>query len=1031
MAKAIETLSIQLKFTDASSQAVIEKLRGKLKQLEMAASGARPRIMGLRREILAQGAASAKTVTNITAQRTALEALRNEARIGGKAFNRLTEDIKKLDAQMGKSSQASRGRGGTRQATQIAGAVVSGGIFGGPEGALGAIGGAAIGGVEGAFAGAAIGAQLKAIRDLTSEAAVYASQVQKLDIALRGVAGTQDEYSSAIAAARQVTEQFNVPQLDAVRGVTRLAAAVKGAGGPIQDAETTFANVTAAIKATGGSTEDVRGAITAMVQVFSKGKVSAEELSGQLGERLPGAVTMFAKANDMTLPELQENLKKGTVGLNELMRFIEELGQTYKSTASEIADSNAEAGARLAVAVQNMQAEVGAALIPIGAQFQEAFAEFIVSITPFLVENLPRLGNLFLELAKNLDTVAVAAIAALSIFGAAKIAAIIAGIGSIGKALLVLKGKLVAVALANPFTALALAVGVFAGKLHNASKEQARLNNLIRGGTVAEVEAELRSKQTALDQQIQRRLELDPTGQGITPTARMFQEGGAEFIRENQLKDQIQLLRERLRTAQIDATQGAALDSSLFKPFDYKSPTPDSSGGTGGGRRDISEAAANARIAAMRLSKVPLFEREQAIRDQAKLAKLAAESLEPQRKRVELERISLNENEQILAVRKEMEGVFKELGAGVAEQLKLDAELKASLEDRKFELGMISEQEYFQLQLARERKRLEGMGASEEQVEEQLDLFKKLNSQAPEDIIARRIGSLKKEIEGLTNLGNVAVRIGDAIGSSFQQNFRDIISGTKSVKEALSDFFADIAEAFLAMAAEIIAKQLVMITLQTILRALGAVMGGGSSAPAPKDGAAFQGIGTGTLDSLGGAGPIADPKGLFTAPTLGAPVSVSGPFAANGGPAFGGSPMIVGERGPELFIPFTNGSITSSESLGADMANAMAVPFLPGGNRGGTTSQMLNRQQDLRQVSVPFTRTSEAAMMAAAEQQTADAISNPAPLDVRFESQSINGVEYVTAEQHQRGMAQAAERGRALTLAALQNSVKTRQRVGL
>ena len=92
---------------------------------------------------------------------------------------------------------------------------------------------------------------------------------------------------------------------------------------------------------------------------------------------------------------------------------------------------------------------------------------------------------------------------------------------------------------------------------------------------------------------------------------------------------------------------------------------------------------------------------------------------------------------------------------------------------------------------------------------------------------------------------------------------------------------------------------------------------------------------------------------------------------------------------------------------------------------------MLDGPENFRQMSVPFTRTSEAAMMAAAEQQTAEAISNPAPLDVRFESQSINGVEYVTAEQHQTGMVQAAERGRALALAALQNSVKARRRVGL
>ena len=53
------------------------------------------------------------------------------------------------------------------------------------------------------------------------------------------------------------------------------------------------------------------------------------------------------------------------------------------------------------------------------------------------------------------------------------------------------------------------------------------------------------------------------------------------------------------------------------------------------------------------------------------------------------------------------------------------------------------------------------------------------------------------------------------------------------------------------------------------------------------------------------------------------------------------------------------------------------------------------------------------------------------PLDIRFESQVINGVEYVTAEQHRQGMAQAAERGRAMTLTTLQNSPRTRSKVGI
>ena len=79
-----------------------------------------------------------------------------------------------------------------------------------------------------------------------------------------------------------------------------------------------------------------------MVQIFSKGRVSAEELSGQLGERFPAAVTQFAKANNMSTETLQANLKAGTVGLDMLSKFIESLGDEYVPLAKEIAKSNEE-----------------------------------------------------------------------------------------------------------------------------------------------------------------------------------------------------------------------------------------------------------------------------------------------------------------------------------------------------------------------------------------------------------------------------------------------------------------------------------------------------------------------------------------------------------------------------------------------------------------------------------------------------------------------------------------------------------------
>jgi hypothetical protein len=53
------------------------------------------------------------------------------------------------------------------------------------------------------------------------------------------------------------------------------------------------------------------------------------------------------------------------------------------------------------------------------------------------------------------------------------------------------------------------------------------------------------------------------------------------------------------------------------------------------------------------------------------------------------------------------------------------------------------------------------------------------------------------------------------------------------------------------------------------------------------------------------------------------------------------------------------------------------------------------------------------------------------PLDINFQSEVINNVEYVTADQFQRGMSDAANRGRALTLQVLGSSVQTRRKLGM
>lgn len=80
-----------------------------------------------------------------------------------------------------------------------------------------------------------------------------------------------------------------------------------------------FEGVSQAGAALSLSTEQMDGVFLALGQMISKGKVQAEELRGQLGERLPGAFNLAAKAMGVTTSQLDDMLKKGLVTAEDML----------------------------------------------------------------------------------------------------------------------------------------------------------------------------------------------------------------------------------------------------------------------------------------------------------------------------------------------------------------------------------------------------------------------------------------------------------------------------------------------------------------------------------------------------------------------------------------------------------------------------------------------------------------------------------------------------------------------------------------
>jgi tape measure domain-containing protein len=98
---------------------------------------------------------------------------------------------------------------------------------------------------------------------------------------------------------------------------------IKGTSMTMAEAKDVFTGFSTAARALQLSTADVDGVFRALGQMMSKGKIQAEELRGQLGDRLPGAFTRFAVALKMVKPgELDQALKKGAVSGEKMKRAI-------------------------------------------------------------------------------------------------------------------------------------------------------------------------------------------------------------------------------------------------------------------------------------------------------------------------------------------------------------------------------------------------------------------------------------------------------------------------------------------------------------------------------------------------------------------------------------------------------------------------------------------------------------------------------------------------------------------------------------
>ena len=163
-----------------------------------------------------------------------------------------------------------------------------------------------------------------------------ALQADRLSKAYTTITGSSSAAQQQLSYLYDVSNRLGLQFQSTAESAKTFFAAGKGSSLE-KDMNGIFEAVASAGAALALSQDDMQGAFLALGQMISKGKVQAEELRGQLGERLPGAFLLAAKAMNMTTAELDKFMADGKLTAEDLLPKLAKVMQEEFGAAAEAA----------------------------------------------------------------------------------------------------------------------------------------------------------------------------------------------------------------------------------------------------------------------------------------------------------------------------------------------------------------------------------------------------------------------------------------------------------------------------------------------------------------------------------------------------------------------------------------------------------------------------------------------------------------------------------------------------------------------
>lgn len=231
-----------------------------------------------------------------------------------------------------------------------------------------------------------------------------------------GVVFNQDtgRVAQEIAFLREQADRLGISFGTLANEYGKFAVAAQSSNFTTEETRKVFLSVAEAGRAAKLSNDQLQGTFLALTQMMSKGTISAEELRGQLGERLSGAYQIFADAIGVSTAELGKMMEQGEVLANRsnLLKFADEMTERFGPQLAAALDTASTDIGRFQNNIEQMHLTIANGLIPGLREALQSFNSFSKSaegeaLFSSIGETVGKLLVLLAEVPKHFDLISI------------------------------------------------------------------------------------------------------------------------------------------------------------------------------------------------------------------------------------------------------------------------------------------------------------------------------------------------------------------------------------------------------------------------------------------------------------------------------------------------------------------------------------------------------------------------------------------------------------------------------------------------